>query len=105
MTPAWLLLILTLLDTGLTMFALAFLGAIELNPLYHAIGPVAFWVGKLGFALLFMPVYGLMLRIYNERERALVHGVSCLSCIVLAGVVLWNAAQILIFSYGIGLPH
>ena len=101
MTIAYLLVIFTLFDTGLTLFAFS-LGGVELNPLYY-LSPAAFWIIKLAASAIVLPIWAWVVNFYQREGTPFDVAYTCirLSSIGLMGAVLWNSIHLLVYSWGI----
>ena len=102
MTIAYLLVIFTLFDTGLTLFAFS-LGGVELNPLYHTLSPAAFWMVKLTASAIVLPIWAWVVNICQREGTPFDVAYICmrLSSIGLMAAVLWNSLQLLVYSWSI----
>src|SRR3990167_5890224 len=97
MTIALLILVFTLTDTATTLFGLYYLGGVELNPVYHAVGPAAFWILKWAGAILF----AAFAWVTRKDLPAPIRWILMVGVAIPATASLSNAINIALWSWGI----
>lgn len=98
MTTIWLVALFQVVDFAETLYALTYLGAVELNPVYGLLGPVGFWVLKGAMVVWPFAIWELARRAPPVARRWLTASFQFV-CVALAGVTLHNAILMYIFLH------
>lgn len=97
MVTALLIIAFTFTDTATTLFGLTFAGGIELNPVYHAVTPPAFWTIKWLIAI-FYAAFSWKAQDYMSGQWRIVLWIGAVAP---AAASFSNALNLAIWSWGL----